>query len=123
MIPNDASAVLNYSFSLSDNFYKVAYFVRDNKYLINSFDISIGKRFQSEWFEASVFGGPSYIFGEKPISFGDKEKYMTFGLQTDLQLLFRIANEVGIGLGLYNNLNFVKNYSGININITLGNGL
>ncbi len=120
----------NYSFSIADNFYKVNYlkrgglFTRTGRdgYLYNSFDISIGKRLQSKWFQGSLFTGPSYILGEKKITPGNNEKFNTIGLETDLQLLFRLANEVGIGIGLYGNLNFEKNYSGININLTLGNG-
>ena len=44
------------------------------------------------------------------------------GLRTDIQLLFKLANEVGFGIGLYGNLNFIKNYAGVSVNITLGNG-
>ena len=71
----------NYSFSLGDNYYKVGFFERgefnpfgdglspgEDGYLIHSVDISIGKRFQSKWFEASFWGGPSYLFGEKKIT-------------------------------------------------------
>ena len=126
------TTIFSYNFSLIDNFYKVGYFVRggifynssvgEDGYLFNSIDISIGKRLQSEWFQVSVFGGPSYVFGKKHVSHGNTEKYRTIGLETDIQLLFKPANEVGIGIGLYGNLNFVKNYAGININLTIGNG-
>lgn len=131
-INKDVSLNLNYNFSLVNNFYKVGYFIRggfsqnpsvgEDGYLFNSIDISIGKRLQSEWFQASVFGGPSYVFGQKRVSSNDTEKYHTVGLETDIQLLFRVANEIGIGIGFYGNLNFTKNYGGININLTLGNG-
>ena len=135
MFMNDEiSSILNYSFSLGNNFYKVGYFQRGgfslsdtptvgrDGYLYNTIDISIGKRFQSEWFQASVFAGPSYIYGKKRISQGNKEDYNTIGLGSDIQLLFRLADEVGVGVGLYGNLNFAKSYAGMNINITLGNG-
>lgn len=131
-INKDVSLNFNYNFSLGNNFYKVGYFIKggfsqnpsigEDGYLYNSVNISIGKRFQSEWFQASVFGGPSFVFGKKRISPNNTEKYNTVGLETDVQLLFRPANEVGIGIGLYGNLNFIKNYAGININLTLGNG-
>ncbi len=122
---------LNYTFSPRDNFYKIGYFVRGgyffpgigaDGYLYNSIDFSIGKRFQSEWFTAVFFAGPSYLFGEKLISNNNKVNFNTIGLQTDVQLLFRPANEFGIGIGLYGNLNFEKNFAGININFTVGNG-
>lgn len=131
-VERNASLNLNYSFSICDNFYKVGYFIRggfsqspsvgDDGYLFNTIDISIGKRFQSEWFQASVFAGPSYIYGEKRISQGNNENYNTVGLESDVQLLFRLADEVGVGVGLYGNLNFEKIYAGLNVNLTLGNG-
>ena len=121
---------LNYSFSIADNFYKVAYLKRGglltrtgkDGYLYNAVDISIGKRLKSEWFQTSLFVGPSYIFGEKNVTPGKYERFNTVGLETDLQLLFRLANEIGIGIGLYGNFNFKNNYSGINVILTFGNG-
>jgi hypothetical protein len=131
-VDRDIRLNFNYSFSLGNNFYKVGYFIRggfsqnpsigNDGYLYNSFDISIGKRFQSEWFQVAFFAGPSYVFGKKQISPDNDEKFYTIGLETDVQLLFRPANEVGVGIGLYGNINFERSFVGININITLGNG-
>lgn len=131
-IGKNVSLNFNYSFSLGGNFYKVGYFTRggfsqnpsvgNDGYLFNTIDISVGKRLQSEWFQTSVFAGLSYVFGKKEISQGNYEKYYTLGLESDIQLLFRIADEIGLGVGLYGNLNFIKNYAGININLILGNG-
>ena len=128
----DVNINANYCFSLMTNYYKVGYFMRgglseepttdEDGYLIQSIDLSIGKRLQSKWFQASLFGGPAFVFGKRRISVFNDEKFNTVGLETDIQLLFRLANEVGLGVGLYGNLNFIKNYAGININITLGNG-
>jgi len=130
-IDKNVSLNFNYSFSLCDNFYKVGYFIRggfsqnpsvgEDGYLFNSVDISIGRRLQSEWFQSSLFVGPSFVFGKKRIAPGNNEKYNTVGLETDIQLLFRPANEIGLGIGLYGNLNFIKNYAGININLSFGN--
>ena len=135
MLNNDlVSGNLNYSFSLGSHFYKAGYFTRggfslsNNRavgkdgYLYNTIDISIGKRLQSEWFQAAFFVGPSYLFGKKELSEDNFENYNTVGLESDIQLLFRPANDVGVGIGLYGNLNFEKNYAGLNVNITLGNG-
>lgn len=65
MINRDVSMNLNYNFSLGSNFYKVGYLVNggfsqnpsigEDEYLYNSIDFSIGKRFQSEWFQVSAF--------------------------------------------------------------------
>ncbi|MFA6596443.1 MAG: hypothetical protein WCS69_01890 [Ignavibacteriaceae bacterium] len=116
----------SYSFSLGDYFYKVGYFTQDivlrAEPLLNYVSISIGKRFRSKWFEASFFSGPSCVYGDKGVNPALYTKFITPGLETDVQLLFRLANEVGIGVGLYGNLNFIKNFGGITINITLGNG-
>ncbi len=130
-INEDISGNLSYSFSIDDCFYKVGWLIQDefNPFggsfetaELNSIDFSIGKRFQSKWWQAAFFAGPSYVFGENKVSNGDREKYDTFGLQTDIQLLFRLADEIGIGAGLWGNANFEKSLAGININITLGNG-
>jgi len=131
-VDRDVRANLNYSFSYHGFFYKVGYLTKGesfpfggfngNNLHIRSIDISVGKRLQSEWFQTSLFAGPSYVFGEKLLITDSIEKFNTVGLETDVQLLFRLADEVGVGIGLYGNLNFVKNYVGININLTLGNG-
>lgn len=126
----NTSITLNYSFSLGNNFYKAGYFHRTSifggvgrdGYLFNTIDISIGKRYQSEWFTASVFTGPSYVFGKKRAAFFEHEKFYTAGLQSEIQLLFRPADEIGFGIGLYSNLNFERSIWGMNITITMGNG-
>ena len=120
----------DYSFSLGNNFYKVGYLFKDNKtfnaesdkYFFNSISGSIGKRFQSKWFEASVFCGPSCIIGEKGIYQDIYKKFTTIGLESKIQLLIKPANEVGFGISCYGNLNPMKNFGGINLNITIGNG-
>lgn len=131
-IDRDVTANFNYNFSLDNNFYKVGYLTKGYSFpfggfgsgniLIRSIDISIGRRLQFEWFQASLFAGPSYVFGKKLLITDSIEKFNTVGLETEIQLLFRPSNEVGIGIGLYGNINFIKNYVGININLTLGNG-
>ncbi len=120
------SGNLSYSFSIGDNFYKVGSvsygkFMRESPDF-NSIDISIGKRFQSEWWQAAIFAGPSYVSVNKSIGNGNRENHGTIGLQTDIQLLFRYANELGIGIGLWGNLNKEKSSAGFNIVLTLGNG-
>jgi len=126
----DITVNFDYNFSVNNNFYKIGYLINGislwnggltsiNHRVIN---ISIGKRLQTEWFQLAFFAGPSYVFGKKQISVNNTAKFNTIGLETDLQLLFRPANEIGIGIGLYGNINFEKSFVGININITLGNG-
>lgn len=132
MINRDVSMNLSYSFSLNGSFYKVGYFIRggfsqnptvgNNGFLFNSVDVSFGKRLQSEWFQISAFIGPSFVFGTERTSSDTLEKFNTAGIETDLQFLFRPANEIGIGISFYGNANFMKNFTGININLTLGNG-
>lgn len=122
----------DYTFSLDNNFYKVAYLYRGGllgdmnadvgKYIFGSVNILAGKRLQSKWFQASLFCGPSYVYGSRGITGGFNEKFNTAGLDLQTQLIFRLANEIGIGIGLNGNLNFVKNFGDIFINITIGNG-
>ncbi len=134
LTPDVVSFNFDYSFSSENYFYKIGYLISggfgftsapnigDNGYLYKSIDFSIGKRLLSKWFQVAFFTGPSYLFGKKRTLNQDIIKYNTFGLQTDVQLLFRIANEIGLGIGLYGNVNFEKSFTGINLNITLGNG-
>ncbi len=130
-IDDNISGNLSYSFSVGENFYKVGWLIQDKFNPIgssfetvdfNSIDFSIGKRFESEWWQAAFFAGPSFLFGEKKVPSGDRERYNTIGVQTDIQLLLRLADEIGIGVGLWGNANFEKGRAGINVNITLGNG-
>lgn len=133
-VDRDITANFNYNFSLDNNFFKLNYLTKggsffsegsspgSNGIVYHSFDVSIGKRLQSNWVQASLFVGPSYVFGEKRISVSTNEKYYTAGLQIDAQLLFRIVNEIGFGIGLFTNFNFEENFTGFDINLTLGNG-
>jgi len=119
----------DYSFSLGDNFYKVGYLSKggfssdgrpneEGQYFFRSINVSMGKRFKSEWFQASLFCGPSYVYGNSY----SNESFTTISLATQVQLLFMLANEIGIGVGLQGNLNFVKNFGAVYVNITIGNG-
>jgi len=133
-VDRDITANFNYNFSLDKNFFKVNYLTKGGSFfsrgnspggngiIFNSIDVSIGKRLQSKWIQASFFVGPSYVYGEKRINISTNEKYHTAGLQIDALLLFRIANEIGFGIGLFTNFNFEENFTGFDINLTLGNG-
>ncbi len=128
----DVSFNTSYSFSLGSNFYKVGFQSKGhgliwggfgkNEFKFKSFDISIGKRIQTNWFQVSLFSGPSLVIVDKRLLFGNKEKFFTGGLQSDFQVIFRAADEFGIGIGLYSNLNLKKSFTGINLNLTFGNG-
>jgi hypothetical protein len=118
----------DYSFSIGDNFYKVGYLSKgsfwsdspseEGQHFFRSINISIGKRFLTEWFQASLFCGPSYVYGNSY----NNDSFNAIGLATQVQLLFRLADEIGIGVGMQGNLNFVKNFGAIYVNISLGNG-
>jgi hypothetical protein len=124
---NDVSVSFSYNFSIKDNFYKIGYQKKGNSiteglgHMFNTIDISYGKRIISEWIFADFFIGPSYIYGEK-LAAKNRENFKTAGLQADTQLLFRMANEIGIGFGLYGNLNFERSYTGFSLYFTIGNG-
>lgn len=129
---NDFSFYSNYSFGNSENFYKIGYFNRSSifggvssKYgrVFNAIDFSIGRRFQSEWFGLNVWGGPAYLFGKRNLDYKKDIYFNTVGLGLETKLLFRVADEIGIGVCLYSNLNFEKSYYGYNFTVTLGNGL
>ena len=82
---------LSYSFSIEDYFYKAGYLRRGglftttgrDGYLYNAVNISIGKRLQSEWFQASLFTGPSYLFGERKAAGESNVRFNSIGLESD----------------------------------------
>lgn len=126
---------LDYSHSLGDYFYKVGFLFKGewsplgssniagpDKYIFYTVRTSIGKRFQSKWFQTSVFCGPALLFGDKGINYDLDKKFTTVGLESKIQLLIKPANEVGFGISFYGNLNPMKNFEGINLNVTIGNG-
>jgi hypothetical protein len=129
-----------YSFSYHNKYYKIAYFSwgRDwpfepplsalpNSYILRSLSVSIGKRYRSNWFEASGFIGPSFVYGKKGLYYDsnhnaiDKKVYSP-GIEAEVQFLFRPAKEVGMGVGFYADMNFLKNFAGAMVTLTLGNG-
>ena len=134
--PNEQSVVLHsaYSFSYGNYYYKVSYFTKGrdlpfefatalpNAYILRSVSVSAGQRFRSNWFEASGFFGPAYVYGRKGISSCIDKKVSSVGIEAETQFLFRIAKEVGMGFGFYYDLNFVKNFGGACVTLTLGNG-
>lgn len=130
-VDKQLSLNFNYCFSLGENFYKVEYIKRgyefplagiSSEYGFHLIDVSIGKRLQSKWFQISHFIGPAYIYGIKRGYPGSDENFNTAGIHMETQVLFRLANEVGLGFGLYGNINLKKHFAGMNVNLTLGNG-
>jgi len=139
--PNERIIVLHsaYCFSIHDNYYKVAYyskgkdspfgpswFALPHEYILRSVSLSIGKCYRSNWFEASGFCGPSFVYGKKGLyetseKLIDKKVY-SMGIEGELQFLFRPAKEVGMGFGFYADLNLIKNFAGAMVTLTLGNG-
>ncbi|NLT51274.1 MAG: hypothetical protein GXX85_10185 [Ignavibacteria bacterium] len=119
---------LNYK--IKDFFYKVGFFAQggvlkqfgESGYSFRKIDISIGKRILSEWFHSSLFIGPTFIYGEKEQTMTNYTTFNTVGLEANLQLLLRIANEVGIGFGIYGNINYEHSFAGASLYITIGNG-
>ena len=125
---DNISGNISYSFAPENVFYKVGWTVQDEFNLsssgpdFNSIDISIGKRIKKEWWQIVFFAGPSYVFGKQIITEQNRTDFYTIGVQSDIQILFRVANEFGIGIGLWGNLNPKRSLAGLNINLALGNG-
>lgn len=123
-----------YCFSVANNFYKAGYFLKGDilpsgyskadpgKYVFRSFSALMGKRTQTKWFAAYAFGGLSYVEGSKGISSGIDKKIHTVGLQAEVYLLFRIANEIGIGVSGMGNVNATKCFVASTVTFTIGNG-
>jgi hypothetical protein len=122
-----------YCFSIGDNFYKAGYFVKTDplgdiygaspgKFALRSFSALIGKRVQWKWFAAYAFGGISYVDGSEGINDWKDKIIHTVGLQAEIHLLLRPANEVGIGLSGFANANAAKCFVGSTVTLTIGNG-
>ena len=123
-----------YCFSIGSNFYKAGYYLKGNllpgdnldaepgRSAFRSFSALMGKRTQSKWFAAYAFGGLAYVDGSRGIkTYGDK-KIHTIGLQTEVYLLFRIANEIGVGVSGMGNVNATRCFVASAVTFTIGNG-
>ncbi len=123
-----------YCFSIGTNFYKAGYYLKGNlypgdnftpdpeRYVFRSLSALIGKRYQSKWFAAYGFGGLSYVDGKKGINYGIYKNIHTIGLQAEVYLLFRIANEIGIGINCMGNVNATRCFVASTVTFTIGNG-
>lgn len=73
------------------------------------------------------FIGPSYVWGERlgenKDVFGHRqiEKFYTAGIAINSQLFFKPLPELGLGLELYGNINFVRTMAEIKVSIHFNN--
>jgi hypothetical protein len=128
------SVTLSYQFSLENYFYKVGYLVNGaakldggfttnaDGFLFRSVNISIGDRLEDRYYQIATFIGPAFVFGEERNNKNELENFSTVGLQVDAQFVFKPVSEIGLGLGLYSNLNFKQSFYGMNVLINIGNG-
>jgi len=128
------SVTLSYQFSLDNYFYKVGYLVNGaagldggfianaDDFLFRSVNISIGDRLEDRYYQIATFIGPAYVFGEERNNKNELENFSTVGLQVDAQFVFKPVSEIGLGLGLYSNLNVKQSFYGMNVLINIGNG-
>lgn len=122
---NYISSSYSYHFSWREYFIKAGIFGRISWSLsglqCTSYDISLGKRNLTKWFMGSYYLGLAYTKGELRDN-GNTNRFNTIGLQGNVQYVLRLADEIGIGVGGYANLNYFRSYLGAEINFTIGNG-
>jgi hypothetical protein len=130
----EGSVTLSYQFSLEDYFYKVGYLVKGaaaldggfttnaDGFLFRSVNISIGDRLEDRYYQIATFIGPSFVFGENRKNNDEIVNFSTVGLQFDTEIVFKPVSEIGLGLGIYGNLNFKQPFYGMNVLINIGNG-
>jgi hypothetical protein len=92
---------------------------------LNDLYLGIGKRWENTRFDFSVFGGPSYAYGSFLVPITDtagvvKEypnRFKTLCYHTEVNLTYKIAYDIGIGLTLYASLNEKYSVAGAQINL------
>lgn len=130
----EGSVTLSYQFSVNNYFYKVGYLVKGaaaldggfttnaDGFLFRSVNISIGDRLEDRYYQIAAFIGPSYVFGENRKYHNEIVNFSTVGLQFDTEFVFKPVSEIGLGLGVYGNLNFKQPFYGMNVLLNIGNG-
>lgn len=131
----NGSININYCFSYENYFFKTGYIVNGasstisgniilNKegYIFRNISFSIGNRLKEEYYQSNIFIGPSISFGKQRTL--NRDKYFTaLGVLTEAQLFYLLADEVGFGVTLYGDINYIKSFNGITFSLLIGNGL
>ncbi len=122
---------LAYTFSWDSYFGKVGYhaygyelFSRfyHGEHEFRSLCLSVGKRLKSRWVHFTGFQGVSIAKVNEFVKHGEYKTFYTPGLQTELQVILKPADEIGIGIGVLANVNFAHSYAAVTANLLLGNG-
>ena len=122
---------LAYNFSWNSFFGKVGYHTYGDELItrfhhgdheFRAFDFSVGQRLKSRWVNFTAFQGVSMAQVEESLKPGETKKFYTPGLQTELQVILKPADELGMGIGILANLNPVHSYAVVTANLSLSNG-
>jgi hypothetical protein len=130
-----SSFALNYNFSIEKHFLQAGYhfsgaiinlnggFLQPSGgNILHAYNISYGERLMSNYFLSAAFIGPSLVTGKVNNQADNISKsYTTIGLSIEAQWIFRAANELGLGIEFYGNLNRYQNISAISFIIYLSN--
>ncbi len=111
-------ATLNTNFSVKKTYFQIGFNVTGIFYSVADFNVSIGQRLSGRFYHIAAFIGPSLVFSKM----GDGE-FTTIGLSYNLQLVLKPLKQIGVGIGLYSNLNVNQNAFGIRGIIHFSNGL
>ena len=98
--------------------------VANDGYGFQVVNLSVGRRWHTAWTHASVLIGPSLLTGDQRHDAGTftYTRVQTVGLDLQSLFLFHIDNEVGLGIGIYGNLNPVHSFVGVRLHAMLGDG-
>ncbi len=136
----EGSVVANYCFSFDETYFKVGFtekggaslfssgfVLNSDGFLFKTVDVSVGKRVLSRFYMGYAFIGPSYVFGKKKLSDNTPgaivtENISTVGVNVESGICLKPLDEIGLGIGLYGNINPVRSFTGMNFIITIGNG-
>lgn len=121
---HDLSLLLSYTFGY-EKFYQVAFndsqnfslFGDSDKQSLKSLSFAYGTRVKYEWFYATAFAGIALVRHRNY-----NHKLFQPGIYLNSQAMFRLANEVGLGVNVYTVLTFNKSVVGLRFCISLGNG-
>jgi len=89
---------------------------------LNVLNAGIGKSVMNKTFLLCFIAGPGLMFGRNIHEENlEEEKFMTVGLTSKFEMIFKVIKNFGIGLELYTNVNSVQNTTGALIAIHLNN--
>lgn len=125
----------NYNFSFKEYYFQVGYqfisrglglpysYLFYKEFPLYALNVGVGNISKNRFVFFGNFIGPSYVWGEKLGEdidiYGHRqiEKFNTVGIAINSQLFFKPLSEIGLGLELYGNINFIRTMGEVKLSV------